>query len=281
MNPIRDPLIVNLAPTGMVPTREQSGKVPLQPDEIIADVLRAAAQGITIVHLHARDAAGKPTYKKEVYARIISGIREKRPDLVLCVSCSGRMVDEIDRRTQVLELKGDLKPDMATLTLSSMNFSDRPSINSPSMIKELAKRMTDCGVAPELEIFDLGMANYTRHLIERGILKTPLYANLICGNIAGAQPHLLEIASLINALPKGVIWGLGGLGRAQVPMAGLAAGFAPGVRIGLEDNLWSDFERTALASNIELVEFIKQFLMPYGRSIMPPEMFRRLIRFPG
>jgi uncharacterized protein (DUF849 family) len=75
--------------------------------------LQAAERGITIAHLHARDTLARPTYKKGVYARIISGIREKCSSLVLCVSCSGRMDGRFDRRVEVLELNGDLKPDMA------------------------------------------------------------------------------------------------------------------------------------------------------------------------
>jgi len=138
----------------MVPTLEQSAKVPLEPNEIIADVLQAAEQGITIAHLHARDLMGRPTYKKDLYARIISGIREKHQSLILCVSCSGRTDAEIDRRSEVMELDDDLKPDMATLTLSSMNFRDQASINSPDMIKKLANRIMDRAIVPELEIFE-------------------------------------------------------------------------------------------------------------------------------
>ena len=82
------PLIVNLAPTGMVPTRRMSDRVPLQPHEIVADVLAAAELGITIAHLHARDEDDEPTHRKDVYARIIGGIRDRRPDLIICVSCS-------------------------------------------------------------------------------------------------------------------------------------------------------------------------------------------------
>src|SRR5262245_5354195 len=96
------PLILNLAPTGMVPTREMSAHVPLQPAEVVEDVLRCAAEGITIAHLHARDERGEPTHSKEVYARMISGIRERRPELVLCVSCSGRRVPDLASRAEVL-----------------------------------------------------------------------------------------------------------------------------------------------------------------------------------
>ena len=123
MDVAREPLVLNLAPTGVVPTRDMSPHVPLQPDEIVADVLAAAEAGITIAHLHARDVRGAPTYRREVYARIIGGIRERAPDLVICVSCSGRQARLFEQRAEVLDLDGDLKPDMASLTLSSLTDS--------------------------------------------------------------------------------------------------------------------------------------------------------------
>jgi 3-keto-5-aminohexanoate cleavage enzyme len=142
----RAPLIVNFAPTGMVPTRVMSRHVPLQPDEIVADVLRAADMGITVAHLHARDERDEPTTRKDVFARIIGGVRQRRPDLVLCVTCSGRNAIRPEDRAEVLDLEGDLRPDMGSLTLSSLNFSRQASINAPDTIAFLAKRMIERGI---------------------------------------------------------------------------------------------------------------------------------------
>ena len=272
--PASSPLILNFAPTGIVPTRAMSACVPLQPAEIVKDVLAAAEAGITIVHLHARDDSGRPTHRSEVYARIIGGIRERRPDLVICVSCSGRQAKNIEERAEVLDLRGDLRPDMASLTLSSLNFSREPSVNSPEHVRELAQRMLDRGIVPELEVFDLGMVNVIRYLCERGLLRPPLYANLLFGNIATAQASLLEIATLISRLPPEVVWGLAGLGDAQLPVTTLGVAWAPAVRIGLEDNLWLDRDRTQSASNRELVERTHRLAGAIGRSVMTPLEFR-------
>jgi 3-keto-5-aminohexanoate cleavage enzyme len=98
--------ILNLAPTGMIPTREMTPHVPLTPVEIVGDVLQAADLGITMVHLHARDPkTGKPSYKKDVYEEIIQGIREKNKDLILCVSTSGRLFNEFKNDQHALSLR--------------------------------------------------------------------------------------------------------------------------------------------------------------------------------
>ena len=278
MNPPANPLIINLAPTGMVPTRQMSPHVPLQPEEIVPDVLAAAGVGITIAHIHARDENDRPTHRKDVYARIISALRERRPDLVICVSCSGRLVQTIAERAEVLDLAGDLRPDMASLTLSSLNFSRQASVNSPEIIRELAQRMQDRGILPELEVFDLGMVNIIRYLQDHGLVKPPMYANLLFGNVASAQANLLEIGTLVSRLPDGVIWSAAGLGSSQLPLLALGAAWAPAVRLGLEDNLWLDAARTQLATNLDLVQRTHRLAGALGRSIMTPAAFRSLMK---
>ena len=279
--PVRQSLILNLAPTGMVPTRRMSPHVPLQPNEIVADVLAAAEIGVTIVHLHARDEDGEPTHRKEVYARIIGGIRDVRPDLMICVSCSGRKVQRPEDRADVLGLSGDLKPDMASLTLSSLNFPRQASINAPDTIAFLAKEMLERGILPEIEIFDLGMANVLHFLQDRGLVTRPAYANLLFGNLATAQADFLEIGAVVSRLPTGTIWSLAGIGASQLPVAAMAAAAAPGVRIGLEDNLWLDAGRTRLARNVELVERVHALAALMDRPVMPSNDLRAALQIPA
>ena len=279
--PVRQSLILNLAPTGMVPTRRMSPHVPLQPNEIVSDVLAAAEIGVTIVHLHARDEDGEPTHRKEVYARIIGGIRDVRPDLMICVSCSGRKVQRPEDRADVLGLSGDLKPDMASLTLSSLNFPRQASTNAPDTIAYLAKEMLERGILPEIEIFDLGMANVLHFLQDKGLVTRPAYANLLFGNLATAQADFLEIGAVVSRLPTGTIWSLAGIGASQLPVAAMAAAAAPGVRIGLEDNLWLDAGRTRLARNVELVERVHALAALMDRPVMPSNDLRAALQIPA
>lgn len=262
-----DALIVNLAPTGMVPTKAMISCVPVSVAEIVEDAKRCIAAGANMLHLHARDESGQPTYKRDIYARIIGGIRDTYPDVVICVSLSGRIFGDFEQRADPLNLTGDLKPDMGSLTLSSMNFSQSASVNSPDMIRRLAERMRESGIKPELEVFDAGMINYARYLHEKGLIDPPFYFNLILGNVASAQANPAQLGLLQNELPANSFWTGGGVGAAQLPMNTMGILYGNGVRIGLEDSLWMDQERHQAASNIAMVQRIGNLATLLGKRI--------------
>jgi 3-oxoadipate:acetyl-CoA acetyltransferase len=258
--------IFNFTPTGMIPTKDMTPHIPITPDEIVNQVSEVAGLGINMVHLHARDPiTGEPTYKKEIYAEIIRGIRNRHKNLILCVSTSGRTFSEFEKRSDCLHLEGELKPDFGSLTLSSLNFNNQASISTPQMIQALAKEMLERGIRPELEAFDVGMINYAKYLIEKELIHPPYYFNLILGNIACAQANLLNLGLMINELPAGSIWSIGGVGRFQLPMNAAALVAGGGVRVGLEDNIWFDDERTRLVTNRELVERVLSIAHALGR----------------
>lgn len=249
--------ILNFTPTGMIPTKDMTTEVPVVPEEVVEQVLEAAELGANMAHIHARDQkTGEPTFEKEIYAEMISGIRRKNKDLVICVSTSGRNFPEFEKRSECLDLTGDCKPDFGSLTLSSLNFNKQASMNSPDMIQALAGKMLDNGIKPELEVFDLGMINYAHYLIRKELIKPPYYFNLILGNIACAQANLLSLGLMLKELPEESIWAVGGIGDQQLKMNAIGIIEGGGVRIGLEDNIFFDKERTTLATNKGLVERI-------------------------
>lgn len=271
--------ILNFTPTGLIPTKEMTTHVPVSTSEIVEQVVDAAELGATMVHLHAREENnGKPTYKKEIYEEIIRGIRKKKKDLILCVSTSGRHFSEFEKRSECLDLDGEVKPDCASLTLSSVNFNKQASINTPDMIQRLVRTMVERGIKPELEVFDLGMINYAKYLIKKGLLQPPYYFNFILGNIACAQADILHLGLMVRELPEGSIWSVGGVGNYQLKanMIGLLSG--GGVRIGLEDNIWYDPERTKLATNYDLVQRILLIAKELGYHPYSPKEARKLLR---
>jgi 3-keto-5-aminohexanoate cleavage enzyme len=275
-----EPLIINLAPTGMVPTRAMTPHVPLQPEEIVAESLAAAELGASIVHIHARDASGSPAWQRDIYGRIISGVRERRPDLVICVSTSGCDFPEFDKRSDVLDLDDDLKPDMASLTLSSMNFARQANVNAPDMVRALAENMLANGIRPEFEVFDLGMVNYMAYLVDKLGIPGPHYVNLLVGGVASAQDDLLSVATLAAGLPQGSLWSLAGLGAAQVSTPAIAVSAAHGVRVGLEDYLWLDRDRRQLATNADLIRRVLRLARLVDRPIMTPGALRARLGLP-
>ncbi len=262
--------IINFTPTGTQPTRLNS-KAPLTPNEIIEEVHQAYELGITVTHIHARDPKDLTnTYKKEVYKDIVDGIRKHCPELSICVSLTGRLHPEFEKRSEVLELY----PDMGSLTMSSLNFPTGESVNSPDMILKLIQKMDDYGVIPEIECFDSGMLNYSNYLINKGVLKSPHYINVILGNIYNAQTDISSINSILSNRPQNSMICVGGIGKEQLKSNIMGLLYFDGIRVGLEDNLYiKDKEK---ATNIELLERIVRIMSEMDIQSMSHNEFREL-----
>ena len=246
--------IINFTPTGTQNTRDNSF-APLLPNEIIEEVHSANEVGISIVHLHAKDEETlKNTYKKEVYQKIIEGIKKYCPDLLICVSLTGRNFPELEKRTEVLQLY----PDMGSLTMSSLNFPSGTSINQPETILSLIKEMDKYGVQPEIECFDTGMLNYTNYIISKNILKPPYHINIILGNIYNGQCDFGTLATIKSNLPANSYTCLGGVGSQQLKSTTYGLLDFDGVRIGLEDNLY--FKNKEKTTNIELLKRLHRIM---------------------
>jgi len=240
--------IINFTPTGTQTTRSNS-LAPLTPSEIIDSVHEANEIGISIVHLHARDEVTlENTYKKEVYQKIIEGIKKYCPELLICVSLTGRNFPELSQRSEVLQLY----PDMGSLTMSSLNFPSGASVNQPDMILSLINEMDKYGVQPEIECFDSGMLNYTNYIISKNLLKPPYHINVILGNIYNGQCDLPTLSTIKSNIPSDSYVCLGGIGSQQLKSTTYGLLDFDGIRIGLEDNLYyKDKEKT---TNTELLK---------------------------
>jgi 3-keto-5-aminohexanoate cleavage enzyme len=270
-----DELIVNVCPTGMVPTRADTPHVPLTPEEVAADMRRCVDAGASIVHVHPRDEQGRPTQDPVVAAAFIRAVRAAAPEVVVCITTSGRVEHELAGRIAVVELEGDVKPEMASLTLGSLNFPKQASINSPQTIEGLARRMQERDVVPEWEIFDFGMLDYGHYLRSRGLLQDPVYVNLLLGSLGTLAATPLNLALLVERLPQGATWAAAGIGRYQFGMNRLAIAMGGGVRVGLEDNPWFDDARTDPASNPRLVERLVAIGRSMGREPATPDQVRQ------
>ena len=283
-NPLPHPLtpypelMVNFCPTGMIPTKAMTPHVPITPDEVIEDSCRALELGVAIVHLHAREADGSPTYRGEIYERMILGIRRHFSDAVICVSCSGRNFPEFEQRSEVLELTGAARPDLASLTLTSLDFPTGISGNAPDMVLALGEKMVARGIKPELECFDFGMINAANMLIAKGLLgEPPYYFNLLLGSRYSVPATARHLSNMLEDLPHDSLWSAAGIGLFQLPMNTLAIAMGGHCRVGLEDNIYQGFDRRELATNPGLVARVKLLAETFGRGLAGPARARELL----
>ncbi len=274
MQPSVEPLIINAAITGMVPMPADNASLPVTVGQIIAEARRCADAGATILHVHARGEDGTPTWRAEIYQAIIDGIRANCPELLISGSTSGRLWSDFEKRSAVL----DCQPDLASLTPGSMNFPAAASVNPPQIVSQLATAMKERGVVPELEFFEIGMIDYVRdYLIPKGILQAPFYANLLLGSLGTLAASTRNLVHMVEALPAGTVWSAAGIGRFQLPVNSLAIALGGHVRVGLEDNLWMDTEKTEPATNVRLIERAVRLAAAVGRPIASPDDARRII----
>jgi uncharacterized protein (DUF849 family) len=158
-----------------------------------------------------------------------------------------------------------------------MNFPKEASVNSPTMIQSLAAKMNERGIVPELEIFDMGMIDYSRFLLSKAILKPPLYYNLLLGSLGTIQATPLNLATMVNSLPEGATWAAAGIGTYQFPMNALAIAMGGHVRVGLEDSIYMDAEKKLPATNPSLVERLVIVARAIGREPATPAEARAII----
>jgi len=271
------PLLINVCLTGMVPTKQMTKYVPITVEEIAEQAVNVYDEGARIVHLHARDENGKPTWKAEMYEKMITLIKRERPKLICCISTSGRNWGEIERRSEALYITGTGKPDMASLTLGSLNFPTGPSINSIEMITQLATIMKEQGIIPELEVFDSGMISLAKVLEANGVIEGKKYFNFLLGSLNSIPASIKDLDYLVSKIPENSTWAATGVGQFQLPINVAAIVMGGNVRVGLEDNIFYDYEKKQLATNVDLVKRLKRIANEIYRPIVTPEIARQMI----
>jgi len=266
-------LIVKLAPTGMIPNKTDTPYVPITPEEIADDVFSAYQLGVSVVHIHARDDAGHPTHKREYFERIFGLIRDRCPDIIICASTSGRITPQVEHRSEVL----DLRTEMASLTMGSLNFPKYPSVNSLETIKYLAGAMRERAIMPELEIFEAGFINTSKYLARKGVLDRPMHFNILLGSLGSAPADLRDLVYMVESLPPGSTWSATGIGRFQTRINVAAILMGGHVRVGIEDSIYYNYPIKELATNEKLVERIVRISKELGREIATPKEARKIL----
>ncbi len=265
-------LIITVAPTGNVPTKELNPNSVISNDEIVADLEKCRAAGASLAHLHVRDEGGKPTSQRSCFEDLVEKVRDKNIDMIIQLSTGARGGGQgADWRGQML----DLDIDMASLATGSSNFPTSVNSNSPELIEGLASKMFENGVKPEIEVFDVAMIENAERLARRGMIKAPMHFNLVMnvpGSIPGTPKNLMF---MIDSLPAGSTFSVSGIGWSQVPMITMAILLGGHVRTGLEDIL--KYDKDTDASNLMLVERVVNIAKMLGREIATPVEAREIL----
>ncbi|MFL5964011.1 MAG: 3-keto-5-aminohexanoate cleavage protein [Gaiellaceae bacterium] len=289
-------VFITCAVTGVGDTAARSDRVPVTAEEIAASAVEAAEAGAAVVHIHVRDPAdGTGSRDPALYRDVVERIRSSDTDVVinLTAGMGGDLVlggdeaplpfdeagTDLAGATERLAHVEELRPEICTLDCGSMNFAaggDYVLVNTPGILRAMAKRVRELGVRPELEVFDTGHLVLVKEMIDEGLFDDPVLIQLCTGIPYGAPDDLLTLLALVHRLPPGAIFSAFSIGRMQIPFVAMAALAGGNVRVGLEDNLY--LSRGRLASNGELVERAVHVLEGMNVRVLGPAEVREKLQ---
>ena len=283
-------VFITCAVTGSGSTQNRSPHVPRSPAEIAASAIAAARAGAAIVHCHVRDPqTGAPARDVALYREVTERIREAEVDVVLNLTAGmggdlvtgppsaplplGNGTDMASAEERLAHV-AECLPEIATLDCGTMNLAEADYVmtNTPGMLVEMGRMMTELGVRPEIEAFDTGHLWYAKKLVEDGVLEAPALVQLCMGIPWGAPDDLNTFMAMVNNVPEGWHFSAFSIGRNEMPYVAAAVLAGGNVRVGLEDNLW--LEKGVLATNEALVERAVGIVERMGARVIGPEEVR-------
>lgn len=287
-------VIITIAPTGGMASKKMSPHLPTQPDEIARDVYDCYNLGASVVALHARRPDDLATCNADIYYDLNTRIRQKC-DIVLNNSTGGGVSGDMVRQApngywEILfeeRIKGmEAGAEMCTLDATTINcmFDGKEILmnTGPERCRMLAVEMRKRGIKPEWEVFSpTHILQDTQTLIEAGLDEEPYFINLVMGINAfqNAMPYTARnLQMMVDLLPKGAIFGVSGIGNAQLPCAMNALLLGGHVRVGLEDNLY--YSRGQLATNQQLMERLVRQVRDMGYEPASPAEARQMMGLP-
>lgn len=272
---MEDKIFITAAITGSNPTKEMNPAVPYTPQEIVTAAVDCYNAGAAIIHIHVRDPkTGKPDFEIQLFKQVLEGIRE-RCNVIVNLTTSGLFLagaKVISQRLQPIYLK----PDMCSLDLGSLNFSDKVFVNPPQWADAAATCMQKNEVKPELEVFDVGHIYQANALIDKGLINDPPYFQLCMGVRWGIGATAENLLFMKNKLPANAIWSVLGVGSTQLTMISLGMILGGNIRVGFEDNIY--LKKGVLAkSNAQLVEKAADLAVRMGRQVATPDEARFML----
>ncbi|MEZ4227722.1 MAG: 3-keto-5-aminohexanoate cleavage protein [Polyangiaceae bacterium] len=283
----RDPdvCVITAALTGVLANRKQCPGIPYTPEEIADEAKRAYDAGASVVHLHARNDDGSPTFSPATFAKIKQEIQKRCP--VILNFSTGTILDDVSDQCTYLR---ESKPAIGALNMGSMNYSkysksqkrfvfDMIFPNNYEKIIKLLSAMNEAGVKPELECFDTGHTHGIWPLLDMGVLKPPFQFSFIVGVLGGIPPTVESLQLQTKIMPPGHEWEVIGISHGHWRMLATALVLGGNIRTGLEDHLYLPSGEMA-KSNGELVEVAATLCRSTGRKVATVEEARKILQVP-
>lgn len=284
-------VFITCAVTGSGGTQDKSEHVPRSPAQIADSAIAAAKAGAAVVHCHVRDPeSGSPSRQPGFYREVTDRIRSADVDCVLNLTAGmggdlvlGNVEKPLPVNEQATDMAGaterlahiaECLPEICTLDCGTMNFAeaDYVMVNTPGMLREMAKQIQALGVRAEIEAFDTGHLWLAKQLVEEGLIDDPVLVQLCMGIPWGAPDDLNTLMAMVNNVPEGWTHSAFSIGRNEMPYVAAAVLTGGNVRVGLEDNLY--LEKGVLATNAQLVEKAVSIVTSMGASVIGPEQVR-------
>ena len=266
-------VIITVAVTGEAHGRETNPNLPLSPEEIAQDIRACEKAGASIAHIHARNEEGKPTHDVERFREVHDTVQSHCDDIILNMTSGGHKFSREERINPVLEIQ----PEIASLDLGPLNGGQtRSSIKPRVEHEEYAEKMRENGVKPEIELFHPGQLTELSNLIDKGLLASPYYCNIIFGMQTATVPHPRNFVNFVDNLPAETEWTCMAIGRHQLPMTTLGLIHGGHVRVGMEDNVY--YRKGQLAqSNAQLVKRVVDLAETLERPVASPAQAREML----
>ena len=290
MSSFGDPVVISCSISGVIANRDQCPAIPYTPEEYAAEARRAVDEGASQIHIHARTPDGTPSYEIEDFRAITEAILAEVGDVIVNYS-TGAIVIPIEKRIEYLRA---LKPDVAALNMSSMNYAKYSKRrkdfvfktvfeNSFDTIVEFLTAMRELGIKPEHECFDAGHVANLDPLIDMGLLEPPLQISLVMGVTGGIRPSTRNVTVMSDQIPGGPEgenqWQVIGISRDQWKLLASSLVLGGNVRAGVEDNLYLPNGEMA-RSNGELIAKARQMAEDVGRRAATVAEARELLGIP-
>lgn len=279
MSTLANKRIISVATTGAWPKKENNPNVPLQPEEIAEEVYQCWKIGAAVAHIHVRDEEGNDSMKVETFQKVLDLLHGNHPDcdvIINLTSAGGIANSEEARMAPFIELK----PEMASYDCGTMNWMYMGVFNNnPAFLKTMGLKQQECGVKPEIEVFDPSMIYDAAYYLKKGYLKAPLHFQFCMGCAGGIPATIEDLVFMKQTLDKvlpGSTWSAFGVGKGAMEIMYSAIAAGGHIRVGMEDNVM--YKKGQLAeSNMQLIARARRVIEEYGLEVATPDEAREIL----